>query len=143
VELPICEHIKMDGVRCGSPALRAGRYCYYHAGAHRLVPDIGFLLNPEHPRSLSHKPPQCGTDVRAAGANAIQVGFRQLIVAVAQELIDCRRAKLILKALHRASADLRQTGKTDDNSATTNSRSRTSALDLAANQDALSSNYGS
>ena len=121
MELPICEHIKMNGVRCGSPALRISRYCYYHAGAHRLIPNISFLLDPDHPRSRSHKFPACRTDARcAADANAIQVGFRQLIIAVAQELIDCRRAKLILKALHRASANLWQTGTTADNSAATN-----------------------
>jgi hypothetical protein len=25
-----CEHIKRDGKRCGSPALRRRRFCYFH-----------------------------------------------------------------------------------------------------------------
>ncbi|HLH09096.1 MAG TPA: hypothetical protein VKW78_17800 [Terriglobales bacterium] len=28
--IPICIHIKSDGVRCGSPALRGHSRCYFH-----------------------------------------------------------------------------------------------------------------
>ncbi|HYL13004.1 MAG TPA: hypothetical protein VEV41_08205 [Terriglobales bacterium] len=30
VSFPICEHIKNDGIRCGSPALRGRSFCYFH-----------------------------------------------------------------------------------------------------------------
>jgi hypothetical protein len=26
----ICQHVKRDGVRCGSPAIRGKRYCFHH-----------------------------------------------------------------------------------------------------------------
>jgi len=26
----LCQHIKTDGIRCGSPALRTKTYCFYH-----------------------------------------------------------------------------------------------------------------
>jgi hypothetical protein len=30
VSFPICEHIKKDGVRCGSPARRGRKFCHFH-----------------------------------------------------------------------------------------------------------------
>ena len=30
----ICEHIKDNGLRCGSPALRGRHFCYFHSRAH-------------------------------------------------------------------------------------------------------------
>jgi len=47
----ICEHIKDNGIRCGSPAMRGRHFCYYHsrnlAGrqisathSRRVIPDI-------------------------------------------------------------------------------------------------------
>jgi hypothetical protein len=30
VVIPLCNHIKPDGIRCGSPALRGQRRCYFH-----------------------------------------------------------------------------------------------------------------
>ncbi len=32
---PICEHIKNDGTRCGSPAPRGRHFCYNHDRVHR------------------------------------------------------------------------------------------------------------
>ena len=31
-----CEHIKIDGNPCGSPALRERNYCYFHDSFHNL-----------------------------------------------------------------------------------------------------------
>ncbi len=33
-----CQHFKQDGRRCGSPALRGKRYCYFHDAARRQRP---------------------------------------------------------------------------------------------------------
>jgi hypothetical protein len=30
VSFPICEHIKKNGIRCGSPALRGRCFCHFH-----------------------------------------------------------------------------------------------------------------
>jgi hypothetical protein len=32
-----CTHIKISGVRCGSPSLRGEQFCYYHQRMHRGV----------------------------------------------------------------------------------------------------------
>jgi len=37
----ICEHIKDDGHRCGTPAIRGRHFCYYHSRAHAPGPRIG------------------------------------------------------------------------------------------------------
>ena len=29
--IPQCEHIKADGIRCGSPAMRDSHQCYHHS----------------------------------------------------------------------------------------------------------------
>ncbi len=28
--VPQCRHTKIDGIRCGSPAMRSHSFCYYH-----------------------------------------------------------------------------------------------------------------
>jgi len=33
-QVPICEHIKDDGFRCGTPAIRGRHFCYYHSRCH-------------------------------------------------------------------------------------------------------------
>ena len=43
--IPQCERVKKDGVRCGSPALRGKRLCYFHSRApkrkpKRVVPQV-------------------------------------------------------------------------------------------------------
>ena len=32
--VPICQHIKDNGLRCGTPALNGRHFCYYHCRAH-------------------------------------------------------------------------------------------------------------
>ena len=43
--IPQCQSLKKDGVRCGSPALRGKRLCYFHSRApkrrpKRVVPEV-------------------------------------------------------------------------------------------------------
>ncbi|HVZ19395.1 MAG TPA: hypothetical protein VG897_19910 [Terriglobales bacterium] len=37
----ICEHIKDNGFRCGTPAVKGRPFCYYHGRAHAHTPRIG------------------------------------------------------------------------------------------------------
>jgi len=34
---PRCQHLKADGIPCGSPALRGARFCYTHQRVHRRI----------------------------------------------------------------------------------------------------------
>jgi hypothetical protein len=81
-----CEHIKSNGVRCGSPALRGRRFCYFH---YNLVgPRINVLPLLED-------------------GNAIQLELGEIIRSLVDERIDTKRAALVLYALQIASLNLR------------------------------------
>jgi hypothetical protein len=83
-----CMHIKVSGVRCGSPALRGEQFCYFHQ---RMV--RGVKTPPQsrlHPIALIED------------EEALQASIMEVINALARNTIDLRRAELILRALHIA-----------------------------------------
>ena len=83
-----CTHIKVTGVRCGSPALRGEQFCYFHQNAHRGVrrPQQSRL----HPIALIED------------EESIQSALMEVINALMRNTIDVKRATLILRALHIA-----------------------------------------
>ena len=83
-----CTHIKVTGVRCGSPALRGEQFCYFHQNAHRGVrrPKQSRL----HPIALIED------------EESIQYALMEVINALMRNTIDLKRATLILRALHIA-----------------------------------------
>ena len=83
-----CTHIKISGVRCGSPSLRGEQFCYYHQRMHRGV------RTP--PQSRLH-PLACIED-----KESIQAALAEVINALLRNTIDMKRATLILRALHIA-----------------------------------------
>jgi hypothetical protein len=106
MDLPLCEHIKPGGARCGSPAVRDHKYCYHHAALRKAVPPTNlfvFLANPH-----SQNDPYAQFELPyLEDAAAIQIGFMQLIHGVAQQRLEQWRARMILSALHGAAANLR------------------------------------
>jgi hypothetical protein len=84
----ICTHIKVNGVRCGSPALRSEHFCYFHQ---RMI------------RGVS-TPPQSRLHPIAflEDGESIQASLMEVINALVRNTIDLRRAQLILRALHIA-----------------------------------------
>jgi hypothetical protein len=107
MDLPICEHIKPGGARCGSPAVRDHKYCYHHAGLRRAVPATNLFVFLANPHSRDDPYAQFELPYLEDGA-AIQIGFMQLIHGVAQQRLEQWRARMILSALHGAAANLRQ-----------------------------------
>ena len=81
-----CTHIKVSGVRCGSPSLRGEQFCYYHQRMHRGV------RTP--PQSRLH-PLACIED-----KESIQSALMEVMNALLRNTIDMKRATLILRALH-------------------------------------------
>ena len=83
-----CTHIKVTGVRCGSPALRGEQFCYFHQ---RMV--RGVRTPPQarlHPIALIED------------EESIQAALMEVINALMRNTIDLKRATLILRALHIA-----------------------------------------
>jgi hypothetical protein len=107
MDLPICEHIKPGGARCGSPAVRDHKYCYHHAGLRKGVPATNLFVFLANPHSQDDPYAQFELPYLEDGA-AIQIGFMQLIHGVAQQRLEQWRARMILSALHGAAANLRQ-----------------------------------
>ena len=96
-QIPQCEHIKANGLRCGSPALRQRRYCYFHFCAHDLR-----RRRRQHPNSPFVLP-------LLEDANSIQMAIQQVAEAVLEERIDNKRAGLVLFALQTAACNLKNT----------------------------------
>src|SRR3954454_22724551 len=83
-----CTHIKVSGVRCGSPSLRGEQFCYYHQRMHRGV---------RTPRQSRLHPLACIED-----KESIQSALMEVMNSLLRNTIDMKRATLILRALHIA-----------------------------------------
>jgi hypothetical protein len=84
-----CTHIKVTGVRCGSPALRGEQYCHFH---YRMlctsrVSHVALLENEE----------------------AIQVSLMEIVNSLLRGTIDVKRGELVLRALNTAVRNIRRT----------------------------------
>lgn len=90
----ICTHVMVTGVRCGSPALRGAKFCYFHERMLNGVP------TPKHAR--------IHPIAILENEEAIQVALMEVINAVLRNAIDNRRASLILRALHIAVRNARR-----------------------------------
>jgi hypothetical protein len=121
-----CRHIRINGERCGSPALRSETFCYYHVeqGRRHRRPTPH---TPEHltaaPTTLHPMTLQDGLqrDPQPAAPPAplqldfppledrhsIQLALSVLINALAQDRIDPKRAALIFYGLQIASSNAR------------------------------------
>jgi hypothetical protein len=80
-----CSHIKVNGIRCGSPSLRGEVFCYFHQ---RMIRGVR-----TPPRSRLHP------IANFESQEAIQASLMELVNAVVRNHIDVPRARLILRAL--------------------------------------------
>jgi hypothetical protein len=87
-QVRICTHIKVTGHRCGSPALRGQRLCYFHQ---RMIHGV-----PTPPKARIHPMALIENE------EAIQVALMETINAVVRNQIDLQRANLIIRALNIA-----------------------------------------
>lgn len=83
----ICTHIKVSGVRCGSPALRGEQFCYFHQRMIRTV---------KSPHSRLHHVALLENE------QAIQASLMEVVNALVRGTIDLKRGELILRALNAA-----------------------------------------
>ena len=81
----VCTHIKVNGIRCGSPSLRQEVFCYFHQ---RMI--RGVRTPPKsrlHPIANFEDP------------QAIQASLMEVVNALVRNQIDVPRARLVLRAL--------------------------------------------
>jgi hypothetical protein len=92
-----CQHIKVNGTQCGSPALREEKCCYFHMrwrGGSKFAEGL--------------RKENSGLPI-LEDANSIQVGLAEVMFHLVTQEIDHRTAALMLYALQTASANLRMT----------------------------------
>jgi hypothetical protein len=94
-----CEHLKVNGTQCGSPALRNQPYCYFHAICHRQGKDALMHLEEMETAMLP----------TLEDANSVQLGLAGVIRQLVHRDIDHKTAALLLYALQTASANLKWT----------------------------------
>jgi hypothetical protein len=96
-----CQHLKINGTQCESPALRRQRFCFFHkrfqderiklAGRSRNRAAVTFTLPV------------------LEDANSIQVSLMQVMRLLVSQQMDHKTASLLLYALQTASTNLRMT----------------------------------
>jgi hypothetical protein len=95
--VPRCQHVKINGTQCGSPALRRRRHCFFHERIRR-----------ERAKIAADTSAQRGFDLPLLeDANSVQVALMKTIQMLGSGRLDHRTAGLILYALQTASVNLR------------------------------------
>ncbi len=95
--VPRCQHVKVNGTQCGSPALRRRRFCFFHDSFRRGQAKIA--AQPAAPRGFELP--------LLEDSNSVQVALMKVIQMLGSGRMDHKTAGLILYALQTASANLR------------------------------------
>jgi hypothetical protein len=95
--VPRCQHIKVNGTQCGSPALRNRRFCYFHDSVYLIRQRILQDDQAKRPFSLP----------LLEDANSIQVALMKVMHLLGSGLMDHKTAGLMLYALQTATSNLR------------------------------------
>jgi hypothetical protein len=123
-----CRHIRVNGERCGSPALANQTFCYYHVELERrhrrcsryreAIPAVlhpmtlqdgtqrdPILAEPSDPSLELHLPP-------LEDRHSIQVALSLVITALAERRIDPKHAAMLFYGLQVASSNAHQLNPT-------------------------------
>jgi hypothetical protein len=116
-----CRHIKTNGERCASVALRSGAFCYFHTESEkrhkRMLSRSTSVQTIIHPMSLQDgsqrdpipaAPEPLPFDLpNLEDRHSVQLALSLLLNAVARNQLDPRRAALLLYGLQIASTNAR------------------------------------
>jgi len=97
-----CQHLKVNGTQCGSPALRRNRFCYFH----KLHQEQRITLGTDQARRTRNL---TITLPVLEDANSIQVTLMQVMRLIIAGQIAAKQAGLLLYALQTASSNLART----------------------------------
>jgi hypothetical protein len=96
-DVPRCQHVKMNGTQCGSPALRRRRHCFFHERIRRERVKIAADLSAQRLFDLP----------LLEDANSVQMALMKVIQMLGAGRLDHKTAGLMLYALQTASVNLR------------------------------------
>jgi hypothetical protein len=102
-----CQHIKVNGVQCGSPALRRSRFCFFH----KRFQDERIRLAADNAKANARARRSQATFTLPVleDANSIQVALMQVMRMLLSHQIEHKTASLLLYALQTASGNLPRT----------------------------------
>jgi hypothetical protein len=95
-----CQHIKINGTQCGSPALRRNKFCFFHKKWH----EQRIRINGRQARRARSIDLPVLED-----ANSIQVAIMQIMRMIMSGELDTKKAGLLLYGLQTASSNLHHT----------------------------------
>jgi hypothetical protein len=93
----LCQHIKVNGHRCGSPALRDQKFCYFHRCCGSLQIDVS--ISAAYPAAPFFLPV-------LEDAASIQWGITQVCEHLLNRRLDAKKAGVLLYAMQIASSNL-------------------------------------
>ncbi len=97
--IPRCQHIKANGVQCGSPALRTERHCFFHNQHRRRAYEFDI-----------YEPVKSALNLPALeDANSIQVVLTEVLRLILSRHIDQKTASLLIRTLRLAAANVKFT----------------------------------
>lgn len=96
-DVPRCQHVKVNGTQCGSPALRRKRFCYFHENYRQTQ---ARLLEDGSKISIGNFP-------LLEDANSVQVAVMHVIHLLGSGKMDTKVAGLMLYALQTATINLK------------------------------------
>jgi len=99
VSIRRCQHIKVNGTQCGSPALRDEKHCHFHNVWFQKQLDVNKFVDGRLAITLP----------TLEDANSIQVGLTEVMRLLIHNLVDHRTAALLLHALRTAAINLKYT----------------------------------
>jgi hypothetical protein len=99
VSIRRCQHIKVNGTQCGSPALRNQKHCHFHNLWFQKQLDVNKFVDERLAITLP----------TLEDANSIQVGLTEVMRLLIHGLVDHRTASLLLRALRTAAINLKYT----------------------------------
>ncbi len=85
--IPRCQHIKFNGIQCGSPALRSKNFCYFHNRIRYQRPDYDIPVLED--------------------ANSVQFAVMEVVRGLMEDQLDPKKAALVLYGLQIASINLK------------------------------------
>src|SRR6266853_688020 len=98
-DVPRCQHVKVNGVQCGSPAMRRRRRCYFH--------DRMLDGRKQFAAESCIKPRPMFSMPLLEDANSVQVALMQVLTLLGSGQMDPKTAGLMLYGLQTASSNLR------------------------------------
>ncbi len=98
--IPLCCHLKQDGMSCGSPALRGKKLCYFHQRDHQRLKYTERILRCNDPLRPTAPLPKTLPEM--------QFRLYDVMTALADDSLPIRRASKLLCALQQRSASLRK-----------------------------------